>query len=45
MEDTGEEAFVRNEYPTERLHEDFRQLMHDELMKVVLENKEKKKKN
>ena len=44
MEDTDEEAFVRNEYPTERLHEDFRQLMHDELMKVVLENKEKKRK-
>ena len=44
MEDTGEEAFVRNEYPTEKLHEDFKQLMQDELMKVILENKEKKRK-
>ena len=43
-EDTGEEAFVRNEYPTEKLHEDFKQLMQDELMKVILENKEKKRK-
>ena len=43
MEDTGEEAFVRNEYPTEKLHEDFKQLMQDELMKVILENKEKKR--
>ena len=43
MEDTGEEAFVRNEYPTEKLHEDFKQLMQDELMKVVLESKEKKR--
>ena len=42
-EDTGEEAFIRNEYPTEKLHEDFKQLMQDELMKVILENKEKKK--
>ena len=48
MEDTGEEAFVRNEYPTEKLHEDFKQLkneLQDELMKVILENKEKKKRN
>ena len=44
MEDTDEEAFVRNEYPTEKLHEDFKQLMQDELMKVILENKEKKRK-
>ena len=44
MEDTEEEAFVRNEYPTEKLHKDFKQLMQDELMKVVLENKEKKRK-
>ena len=46
MEDTGEEAFVRNEYPTEKLHEDFKQLkneLQDELMKVILENKEKKR--
>ena len=43
MEDTGEEAFVRNEYPTEKLHEDFKQLMQDELMKVILESKEKKR--
>ena len=43
-EDTGEEAFVRNEYPTEKLHEDFKQLMQNELMKVILENKEKKRK-
>ena len=43
MEDTDEEAFVRNEYPTEKLHEDFKQLMQDELMKVILENKEKKR--
>ena len=43
MEDTGEEAFVRNEYPTEKLHEDFKQLMQDELMKVILENKGKKR--
>ena len=42
-EDTGVEAFVRNEYPTEKLHEDFKQLMQDELMKVVLESKEKKR--
>ena len=42
-EDTGKEAFVRNEYPTEKLHEDFKQLMQDELMKVILENKEKKR--
>ena len=43
MEDTDEEAFVRNEYPTEKLHEDFKQLMQDELMKVILERKEKKR--
>ena len=43
MEDTGEEPFVRNEYPTEKLHEDFKQLMQDELMKVILERKEKKR--
>ena len=43
MEDTDEEAFVRNEYPTEKLHEDFKQLMQDELMKVILESKEKKR--
>ena len=36
MEDTDEEAFVRNEYPTEKLHEDFKQL--------ILENKEKRRK-
>ena len=35
MEDTGEEAFIRNEYPTEKLHEDFKQL--------ILENKERKR--
>ena len=43
-EDTAEEAFVRNEYPTEKLHEYFKQLMQDELIKVILENKEKKRK-
>ena len=44
-EDTGEEAFVRNEYSTEKLHEDFKQLMQEtvESMKVILENKEKKR--
>ena len=35
MEDTDEEAFVRNEYSTEKLHEDFKQL--------ILERKEKKR--
>ena len=35
MGDTDEEAFVRNEYPTEKLHEDFKQL--------ILERKEKKR--
>ena len=44
MEDTDEEAFVRNEYPTEKLHEDFKQLMQDELMKVILEKRKKEKK-
>ena len=39
-----EDTFVRNEYPTEKLHEDFKKIMQDELMKVVLENKEKKRK-
>ena len=39
-----EDTFVRNEYPTEKLHEDFKQLMQNELMKVILENKEKKRK-
>ena len=43
-EDTGEEAFVRNEYPTERLHEDFKRLMQDELIKVILEKSEEKRK-
>ena len=43
-EDTGEEAFVRNEYPTERLHEDFKRLMQDELIKVILEKNEEKRK-
>ena len=43
MEDTDEEAFVRNEYPTEKLHENFKQLMQDELMKVILDRKEKKR--
>ena len=45
-EDTGEEAFVRNEYPTERLHEDFKRLKltQDELMKVILEKNEEKRK-
>ena len=45
-EDTGKEAFVRNEYPTEKLHEDFKQLkneLQDELMKVILDRKEKKR--
>ena len=35
MGDTEEEGFVRNEYPTEKLHEDFKQL--------ILERKEKKR--
>ena len=35
MENTDEEAFVRNEYPTEKLHEDFKQL--------ILERKVKKR--
>ena len=39
-----EDTFVRNEYPTEKLHEDFKQLMQDTLMKAILENKEKKRK-
>ena len=41
MEDTGEEPFVRNEYPTEKLHEDFKQLMQDTLMKAILEKKKR----
>ena len=43
MEDTGEEASIFCEYPTERLHNDFKQLMQDELMKVILECEEKKR--
>ena len=39
-EDTGEEPFIRNEYPTEKLHEDFERMQ----VKITEENEEKRKK-
>ena len=37
-DDTDEEAFVRNEYPTEKLHEDLKRVVQDDNFKNLLKS-------